>query len=185
MYMANQDLLQILKWGIKNSIKTSVLRLPLVYGPGVKGNIKKLLLRSSTGKSLPLPQVNNNRSMVYVGDVIQAIFCLTFNLKSSSNVYIVTDGLPYSISDLVHAIDNITGNRSKWHVPLLLFKFMAVTGDVVIFLTRLNVPFNSRVYYKLFGDACYSAKKINGKLGFTPTETFYSVLKDMLDEEIR
>jgi len=173
----------ILKWGAEHSIKTSVLRLPLVYGPGVKGNIKNLLTHALSGKSFPLPSVKNNRSMAYVGDVVQAIYCIIYHPKSRNKIYIVTDGQSYSTTDLTKALGEITGNISKWHLPLLLFKIMALAGDVVVFITRIKMPFNSNVYNKLFGNACYSAEKIKKELGFTPTETFYSVLPDMLEAE--
>jgi len=173
----------ILKWGTEHSIKTSVLRLPLVYGPGVKGNIKNLLTHAISGKSFPLPNIKNNRSMVYVGDVVQAIYCIIYHQKSKNQIYIVSDGQPYSTTDLTKALGEITGNITKWHIPLFLFKFLALVGDAVASITRIKMPFNSNVYYKIFGNACYSAEKIKKELGYTQTETFYSVLTDMLNVE--
>ena len=173
----------ILKWGAEHLIRTSILRLPLVYGPGVKGNIKNILTHAKSGRSFPLPSVKNNRSMVYVGDVVQAIYCIIFNPKSKNQIYIVTDGQSYSTTDLTDALGDITGKVTKWHIPLLLFKFLALAGNVITYVTRIKMPFNTNVFYKLFGNACYSAEKIKNDLGYTPTETFYSVLTDMLNAE--
>ena len=173
----------ILKWGAEHSVKTSVLRLPLVYGPGVKGNIKNLLTHATSGKSFPLPIVRNNRSMVYIGDVVQAIYCIISSNKSGNKKYIVTDDQSYSTTDLTKALGEMTGKVTKIHIPLFLFKFLALTGDAITIITRIKIPFNTNVYYKLFGNACYSADKIKNELGYTPTETFYSVLTDMLDAE--
>lgn len=171
----------ILKWGADNSIRTSVLRLPLVYGPGVKGNINNLLTHAISGKAFPLPNVNNNRSMVYVGDVVQAIYCILQSPQSNDEVYLVTDGQAYSTTNLTNALGEITGKVSKWHIPLFLFKILALTGDLITYTIKIKMPFNTTVYYKLFGSACYSTEKIKNELGYSPTETFYSVLKDMLN----
>jgi len=170
----------ILDWGIKNRVRTIILRLPLVYGPGVKGNIRKLLNLSKMGKNIPLPTIKNNRSMVYVGDVIQAIYCSIAHPEVERGIYIVTDGMKYSTTDLIDAINKSTGNRRKWYLPNLFFRIFAITGDVITFITRKKMPFNSEIYKKLFLSSCFKSEKIQKQMGFRPTETFYSVMDNLL-----
>ena len=43
------------------------MRLPLVYGPGLKGNFISLLAAIDRGIPLPLADANNVRSLVYMG----------------------------------------------------------------------------------------------------------------------
>jgi nucleoside-diphosphate-sugar epimerase len=56
-----------------NGIEGVVLRLPLVYGPDVKGNFLMLLDAIAGGRWLPLAGVANRRSLLYVGNAVGAI----------------------------------------------------------------------------------------------------------------
>jgi nucleoside-diphosphate-sugar epimerase len=50
-----------------------VLRLPLTYGPGVKGNFLALMAGIAAQRRLPLAGVANRRSLLYVGNAVSAI----------------------------------------------------------------------------------------------------------------
>ncbi len=50
-----------------------VLRLPLTYGPGVKGNFLTLLEAVASQRRLPLAGIGNRRSLLYVGNAVSAI----------------------------------------------------------------------------------------------------------------
>lgn len=50
-----------------------VLRLPLVYGPRVKGNFASLIEAVASQRRLPFAGVANQRSMLYVGNAVSAI----------------------------------------------------------------------------------------------------------------
>ena len=45
-------------------IRAAVLRLPLVYGPGNRGNIPRMLSALEAGRLPPLPWRSNRRSIV-------------------------------------------------------------------------------------------------------------------------
>lgn len=57
----------------ETGMEVVVLRPPLVYGPGVKGNFRKLISAISRGFPLPLGCVNSLRSIVFVGNLADAI----------------------------------------------------------------------------------------------------------------
>ena len=50
-----------------------ILRLPLTYGPGVKGNFLALLAGVAEQRQLPLGGIVNRRSLLYVGNAVSAI----------------------------------------------------------------------------------------------------------------
>lgn len=56
-----------------SGIEGVVLRLPLAYGPGVKGNFLLLLEAIAKGRRLPFAGVVNRRSLLYVGNAVSAI----------------------------------------------------------------------------------------------------------------
>lgn len=62
---AEQELLELLD----DSFLVTILRIPMVYGPGCKGNFPQLL---KVAKKSPLcPLINNKRSMIYVDNLCE------------------------------------------------------------------------------------------------------------------
>ena len=74
---------KLLKLEDKN-FKVAIIRLPLVFGPGVKANFRSLINIVNTFKILPLGSINNKRSMVFVGNVCHYIFQI---IKLKEEVY--------------------------------------------------------------------------------------------------
>jgi nucleoside-diphosphate-sugar epimerase len=50
-----------------------VLRPPLVYGPGVKGNFRALLRLAAAGIPLPLASIHNRRSFIFLDNLLDLI----------------------------------------------------------------------------------------------------------------
>ena len=57
----------------RQGIRAAVLRFPLVYGPGVKGNMLRLFALVDRGVPLPFGSVANRRSLLYVGNLVAAV----------------------------------------------------------------------------------------------------------------
>ena len=56
----------------KNGLEVVIVRLPLVYGYGVKGNLERLKTLIYSGIPLPLKLVNNKRSLIGIDNLIEA-----------------------------------------------------------------------------------------------------------------
>src|SRR5664279_1091595 len=54
-------------------IRVTVLRLPLLYGPGMKGNLARLLRAIERGVPLPLGAIDNRRSLLGVANFASAV----------------------------------------------------------------------------------------------------------------
>ena len=67
-----------------------------------------------------------------------------------------------------------------WHIPLSIFKFLAVTGDIGKKLTGRRLPFNSDALTKLFGSAQYSLQRIQNELNFEPIYNFKKMLPEII-----
>ena len=67
---AEQELAQV---GRATSMQWTVLRPPLVYGPGVKANFLSLMHAVTRGMPLPLGAIHNRRSLLYLGNLVDAI----------------------------------------------------------------------------------------------------------------
>ncbi len=80
----------------------SIIRPPLVYGPGVKGNLLLFMKLARLPIPLPFKGVNNNRAMVYVDNLISLIDKLID--KRMSGTYTLTDSNRISTEDLIREI---------------------------------------------------------------------------------
>ena len=90
-------------------LRLAVLRSPLVYGPGVKANFLALIDAVARGVPLPLASIRNRRSLIYVGNLADAILaCL-----GKEGTYLVSDGEPVSTPQLVREIGAALGKPAR------------------------------------------------------------------------
>jgi len=78
-----------------------ILRLPLVYGPGVAGNFLTLLDAVARRAPLPFSSVDNRRDFLYSGNLAAAIASLLDVPEPPRGAWLVADGEPVSTPDLV------------------------------------------------------------------------------------
>jgi nucleoside-diphosphate-sugar epimerase len=88
----------------RTGIETVVLRPPLVYGPGVKANFLALLRVVDAGWPLPFGSVDNRRSLVYLGNLADAIGACVEHPQADGRTYVVSDGAPVSTPALCRAL---------------------------------------------------------------------------------
>ena len=99
-----------------------ILRLPLVYGPGVGGNFLALLDEIARGRTLPLGAIENRRSLIGVDNLAEAIDAALDAREPPRGVHFVADGTSVSVPDLVRAIAAALGLLPRLRavpVPLL------------------------------------------------------------------
>lgn len=90
-------------------IQAVVLRPPLVYGPGVKGNLLQLARAVAHGWPLPLASIRNQRSLVSLGNLVDAIAAGIESPAAAGNTYLVSDGEDLSTPELVRALARALG----------------------------------------------------------------------------
>lgn len=86
-----------------------VLRLPLTYGPGVKGNFLKLMEAIAAGRRLPFARAANRRSLLYVGNAVAAIEAALSAPALSGETLPVTDHPSVSTPELIGRIAQALG----------------------------------------------------------------------------
>jgi nucleoside-diphosphate-sugar epimerase len=89
-----------------------ILRPPLVYGARVKANFLALLRAVDRGWWLPLASVDNRRSLVYVGNLVDAIRCCLEGAVVRK-AYAVSDGAPVSSPGLCRALARALGRPAR------------------------------------------------------------------------
>ncbi|WP_448189837.1 UDP-glucose 4-epimerase family protein [Azospirillum sp. sgz301742] len=90
-----------------------ILRPPLVYGPGVAGNLRTLLTICQKRIPLPLAWVDNRRSLIFVGNLADAVATCLTHPDAAGKTFLVSDGAPLSTADLVRHLSAGLGVRPR------------------------------------------------------------------------
>jgi len=101
------------------NFKVSIIRTPIVYGEGVKANIKKLISLVSKVSILPFTNINNRRSMIYIGNLCHLID--TILEKQSNGIFLASDDKPISTTQLIKTIAKEL-DKKIYLVKIPLFK---------------------------------------------------------------
>jgi UDP-glucose 4-epimerase len=172
----------VIDYGNRHKFKTTILRLPLVYGPGNKGNIYNMIEAIDHRRFVMMGRGRNKRSMVYVGNVVDAAMAVLNKEISDGKVYLITDGIDYTVRDLYRLISKGLGrNPLPFYIPMGIAKMLAIAGDIGNKITRKPLPFSSEVLGKLADSLTFSSGRIHDDIGFKPKYSFYNTI----DETIR
>lgn len=108
------------------ALETVILRPPLVYGPGVKGNFLRLMRLVERGVPLPLASIRNRRSLIGVSNLADAIVLCTVAPAAAGKTFLVSDGEDISTPGLIVGIARAMGTKPRlWPCPPPLIKFGA------------------------------------------------------------
>jgi nucleoside-diphosphate-sugar epimerase len=112
-----------------------VLRLPLVYGPGVGANFLALVDAVARRRVLPLGAVRAKRSLLYVGNLAGAVDAVLDAPVAPVGIHCVADAPAVAVPDLVRAIAGALGVEARLPavpVPLLVLAGrLAGRGDAI------------------------------------------------------
>ena len=99
--------------GADTSMEIVILRPPLVYGPGVKGNFLRLLQAIARGMPLPLASIHNRRSLVYIGNLVDAIITCMDAPAAAGKTFLVSDGEDVSTPALIRKLAAALGRSPR------------------------------------------------------------------------
>lgn len=143
-----------------SGLEVVVLRPPLVYGPGARGNFARLARLVARGVALPLGAVRNRRSLVYVGNLADAIVRSVAHPAAAGRTFMVSDGEDLSTAELVRRIARALGRPPRLVPvpPALLRAAGALAGR------REDVA-------RLLDDLAVDSSLLRRALGWTPPYT--------------
>jgi UDP-glucose 4-epimerase len=123
----------------ETGLEVVMLRPPLVYGPGVKGNFLRLMRLAARGAPLPLGAIDNRRSLVFAGDLADAIVTAIDAPRAAGRTYLVSGGEDVSTPGLVRALAQALGVKSRvWPFPLAALGMIAAIAGKRAELVRLT-----------------------------------------------
>lgn len=99
--------------GARTGMEIVVLRPPLVYGPGVKANFRQLMDAVRKGRPLPLAAIDNRRSLLYVGNLVDAIRLCLEHPQAAGRTFLLDDGQAVSTPELVRRLARAMGHPAR------------------------------------------------------------------------
>lgn len=147
------------------NFKVSIIRTPIVYGYGVKANIKNLVNLVNKVSVLPFANIQNKRSMVYIGNLCHMINEIIIQQKSG--IFLASDDEPLSTSRL---IDLIAKNLDK-KIYLIKIPFF----DSLLKLVKPS--FHKRLYGSLEVDNTITKEKLNLKNPYSVEDGIKMMIK--------
>lgn len=122
----------------ETGLETVVVRSPLVYGPGVGGNFLQLLKTLRTGLPLPLALVENRRSLICLGNLVDALIRCAQDKRAAGRTYLVSDGEDLSTPELIQRLAKALGVRARlWSFPLPLLRLIGQVLGKSMVIDRL------------------------------------------------
>ncbi|URM30402.1 SDR family oxidoreductase [Pseudomonas frederiksbergensis] len=107
---AEAALMQI---SLETGMEVVVIRPPLVYGPGVKANFLSMMRWLDRGVPLPLGAINNQRSLVALGNLTDLVVTCIDNPAAVGQVFLVSDGEDLSTTQLLHRMAFALGKVAR------------------------------------------------------------------------
>jgi len=158
----------------KNNLEVTIIRPPMVYGPGVKGNFHALMRVINWGIPLPLAKIDNLRSMLAIDNLVNFI-SLCADIPASPNaknqVFLVSDCHPISTPELLCKISEAYGLKIKlFSFPLCLLRIFGLCLGKLSLIERLT------------GSLVVDDSKTFKMLGWKPVVSMDEQLGKMVDD---
>lgn len=149
-----------------SSFTISIIRPPLIYGPGVKGNVIKLLRLANSDAPLPFANIDNKRSMVYIGNLNALIDKL---IQTPVNGHFIAgDECPLSTSQFVALMRYFLGKSTNlFQLPILVLKCLNLISPALV----------TRLYGSLIFDNSFTNRTLNFKPPFSAEEGIKNMIE--------
>jgi nucleoside-diphosphate-sugar epimerase len=144
-----------------------IIRPPLVYGPGVKGNFLTLLRWLDKGLPLPLASIRNKRSLVAVDNLVDLIMTCIDHPSAANQTFLASDGEDLSTPELLKRTAAAIGKKAYLlGVPVGLLHFAAQCAG------------KTAAIQKLCGSLQLDIGKTREQLGWHPPVAIDQALQD-------
>lgn len=139
----------------ETGLTTSVLRLPLVYGPGVRANMLRLFQLVDRGWPLPFAGIRNRRSLLYSRNAAAAIASLV-DRQGGHDMWLVSDGKDVSTPELLERVATALERRLRLvPAPVTLLRVAR----------QLRMPVLGPIATRLLGSLAIDSTRMQARLG--------------------
>ena len=122
-----------------SSMEVVIVRPPLIYGPGVKGDFHTLMQWINQGKPLPLAGIESQRSMISRGNLVDFLLQCAHHPAAAGHILHVSDGKDLTVIALVSKLGETLGKSPKLtRMPVWLFRMFARLSGQYALVERLK-----------------------------------------------
>jgi len=141
----------------ETGMEVVIIRPPLVYGPGVKANFLTMMRWLHRGVPLPLGSINNKRSLVSLGNLVDLITTCIDHPAAANQTFLAGDGEDLSTTELLRRLGKALGKPARLlPVPEWLLKI------------GLNAVGKGDIAQRLCGSLQVDISKARNVLGWEP-----------------
>jgi len=97
----------------QSGMAVTVIRPPLVYGPGVKANFRRMMDWVARGLPLPLGALHNRRSLLALDNLVDFIVTCLGHPAAANQVFFVADGHDLSTAELLVNVGQALGTPAR------------------------------------------------------------------------
>jgi len=97
----------------ETGMEVVIIRPPLVYGPGVKGNFASMIKLVEKGLPLPLGAIHNKRSLVALDNLVDLIITCIDHPAAANQVFLAGDGQDVSTTELLRGVGRAMGKPAR------------------------------------------------------------------------
>ena len=143
--------------GEAHGMEIVIIRPPLVYGKGVKGNFASLLKLAKFPIPLPFGSIQNKRSLVSVENLVDLIVVCLNHPNAKNQTFLVSDDDDMSTSILFSRLADAGGYKAY------IFSF-----PLILLSVSLRVLGKSAIYERLCGSMQVNIDYTKSRLGWKP-----------------
>ena len=122
-----------------SSMEVVIVRPPLVYGENVRANFLSLLKVVYRAYPLPLKAINNKRSMIYLGNLVDALITCATDPKAANQTFLVSDGDDVSTPEVITYLAEALNKPDRlWRASPNVLGFAAKIAGKYPAFQRLN-----------------------------------------------
>jgi nucleoside-diphosphate-sugar epimerase len=97
----------------ETGIEITILRPPLVYGPGVKANFPALMRLVASGLPLPLAGIDNRRSLIFIDNLVDLVGRTCLHPGAAGRVLLARDAADLSTPELIRLLAGGLGRPAR------------------------------------------------------------------------
>ena len=155
----------------KTGMALTILRIPLVYGFGSKGNLNNLIKLIKIGIPLPFRSIKNKRSLIGIDNLVDVIIRCITHPNAAGKTFLVSDGKDVSIVELIELIATAMDQKVKiFKMPIIFLKFFG-------FIFR-----KQNIIDRLIKSLRIDNKHVSDTLGWSPPFSLKEGIERMLQK---